>query len=240
MNLRKAIFAPGITAVIVLSVSLYAQENTGQQAGQKRSIAAERISLYTVPLVCKSAPELGCGSRAKPILQELERTSSVGEAWLNRRGTLMAIVWMAASTPDARAAALKSFLEKKHDLELQELSGEVRDSTLKSFLVGTGWYRGAAVDRLSEEEAVVIAARLVRRIEARTSLSAGQVKALQLAFASVFKGSFIDGSTQPGQTRQNQIENGLLNAGRKHLDEIGVAALQQAVAPGYRPLSNEK
>ncbi len=44
------------------------------------------ISFYKTPLVCNAAPEIGCGSRAKPALLELEKNPAVKEAWLNRSG----------------------------------------------------------------------------------------------------------------------------------------------------------
>src|SRR5258708_36306156 len=53
----------------------------------------EIITFYDVPLVCGAAPAIGCGSRAKPLLMELEQPTAIKEAWLNRAGTIVAIVW---------------------------------------------------------------------------------------------------------------------------------------------------
>ena len=53
----------------------------------------ESITFYDVPLVCGAAPSIGCGSRAKPLLLDLERQPAIKEAWLNRTGTVVAIVW---------------------------------------------------------------------------------------------------------------------------------------------------
>jgi hypothetical protein len=33
----------------------------------------ETITFYDVPLVCGAAPSIGCGSRAKPLLTDLEQ-----------------------------------------------------------------------------------------------------------------------------------------------------------------------
>ena len=51
------------------------------------------VTFYETPLVCNAAPEIGCGSRSKPVLLELEKNSAVKEAWLNRPGTVIAVVW---------------------------------------------------------------------------------------------------------------------------------------------------
>ena len=50
------------------------------------SVNNEIITFYDVPLVCGAAPAIGCGSRAKPLLIDLEQQTAVEEAWLNRRG----------------------------------------------------------------------------------------------------------------------------------------------------------
>jgi hypothetical protein len=49
----------------------------------------ETITFYDVPLVCGAAPEIGCGSRAKLLLIDLEQQSGIKEAWLNRTGTIV-------------------------------------------------------------------------------------------------------------------------------------------------------
>jgi len=54
-----------------------------------KSADNEIITFYDVPLVCGAAPAIGCGSRAKPLLIDLERQSAIKEAWLNRAGTIV-------------------------------------------------------------------------------------------------------------------------------------------------------
>ena len=66
---------------------------TTQGVTSRTNIPPDRISFYEVPLVCPAAPEIGCGSRSKPILLQLEREEAVAEAWLNRPGTVIAVVW---------------------------------------------------------------------------------------------------------------------------------------------------
>jgi hypothetical protein len=102
--------------------------------------------------VCPAAPEIGCGSRAKPILLQLEREQSVAEAWLNRPGTIIAIVWKPEIRRKQRAATFKA-VSKKEELDARELKGSARRKTLKDFGFRENWHRGSDVDRLSEEEA---------------------------------------------------------------------------------------
>src|SRR5260370_41803978 len=60
----------------------------------------ETITFYDVPLVCGAAPEIGCGSRAKPLLIDLEQQSGIKEAWLNRTGTIAASGCRASARPE--------------------------------------------------------------------------------------------------------------------------------------------
>jgi hypothetical protein len=41
---------------------------------------SETITFYDVPLVCGAAPSIGCGSRAKPLLVDLEQQTPIEAA----------------------------------------------------------------------------------------------------------------------------------------------------------------
>src|SRR6266496_4634538 len=130
------------------------------------AVTADRISVFKAPLVCPAAPQIGCGSASKPILLDLERQPGVLEAWLNRAGTIISVVWK----PDSDAETRRNVTAELKEDHATELEGKSRDNAVKDFLSGKGWYRGADVDRLSEEEADIIAARLVRLVQAKTAL----------------------------------------------------------------------
>lgn len=203
------------------------------------AVKTARISLFTVPLQCPAAPEIGCGSKAKPILAALEGDSTITEAWLNKAGTLLAVVGAENSTPKSRLKAVQSVLEKR-DVKATGLKGVARDMALKDFESRSGWYRGGEVDQLSKQEAGIIAARLVRRLQTKVSLSDEKAKALEAAFTDVFKKRFTGNSDKSKQASLDQRNDELLKAAREHLDEKGVEALKEAVASGLRPVSNEK
>src|SRR6266481_1760777 len=160
-------------ALLIVSVCL-----VSATVGERAEDSAQRdVSVYRVPWVCPAAVQIGCGSHAKPILLGLERSPGVSEAWLNRQGTAVAVVWKADAKRKARSDAEKTLKEQKGS----RLTGKERTKVLADFESGEGWYRGAEVDRLSEEEAGVIAARWVRRLEAKTSLSKEKADGLQEA-----------------------------------------------------------
>lgn len=114
-----------------------------------KSTNDEIIGFYDVPLVCDAAPAIGCGSLAKPFLIDLERQAAIEEAWMNRAGTIVAIVW---SGPAHVAEVAKRIFEK-HGVRFQERASD----TPASFRKHGSWFRGAEVDLLSLEEAREIA-----------------------------------------------------------------------------------
>ncbi len=216
-----------IAVVSVLSVARAETNNT--------ATPPDRITFYEVPLVCPAAPEIGCGSRSKPILLQLERESSVAEAWLNRPGTLMAVVWKSDTRRKERTAVFKE-VSKKEKLNAQELRGAARKRALKEFAARDGWHRGSDVDRLSEEEARIIAARLVRRIQARASVSEEKANAIRAEFTDIFRRRFAGSQ----KTDDFNIEERLISVLRSHLDEKDVASLKETLPRSLRPLPGEK
>jgi hypothetical protein len=124
----------------------------------------ERISLYSVPLRCPLVKGLGCGSESKPILTKLDRDTPVAGTWLNHAGITLAVFWNdgtdAAKRSETVTSAFKGYPAPK------ELSGNARDLALKDFLSGVSWYRTAALDELSGQEADTVASRWVDKITA--------------------------------------------------------------------------
>ena len=80
---------------------------------------------------------------------DLERQFAIEEAWLNRAGTIVAIVWCEA----AQTAEVAKPIFEKHEVQYKER----RDDKPTSFRREGSWFRGAEVDRLSLEEAREIA-----------------------------------------------------------------------------------
>ncbi|OGA43094.1 MAG: hypothetical protein A3G24_22770 [Betaproteobacteria bacterium RIFCSPLOWO2_12_FULL_62_13] len=202
----------------------------------KRATLSGRVSLYRIALCCRAAPGLGCGSRAKLVLLELESNPAVAEAWLNRSGTLLAV---AGKITYPRSAFLQPLLDR-HGLAGKAVRGEERARALEGFLSGAGWYRGTEVDRLSEKEAEIIAARLVRRLRARLPLCDEKVEALRSAFARVCAHELVQHPAKPEKARRERIACEILEAGRRHLDAKEMAVLQEVAAVGYRPLRGDE
>jgi len=201
-------------------------------AGDAAVVTADRISVFEVPLVCPAAPWIGCGGASKPILLQLEREPGVLEAWLNRAGTKIAVVWKPGADGERRRNVAAGLKEDR----AIELQGESRDEAVKDFLSGKGWYRGAEVDRLSEEEAGVIAARLVRWVQAKTPLAKDKAEGLERTFTDVLRKDLTGKSTGP-----NRLED----VARQYLDQEQIKILKEAIKDeeaienGERPVPKE-
>src|SRR5437016_13713761 len=115
------------TAVLASGL-LYAALTNG--AGNALAVTADRISVFKAPLVCPAAPQIGCGSASKPILLDLEKQPGVLEAWLNRAGTIIAVVWKPESDAETRSKVATGLKEDR----ATELRGDSRDKTVQDFL----------------------------------------------------------------------------------------------------------
>jgi len=196
------------------------------------AVTADRVSVFKAPLVCPAAPQIGCGSASKAILLDLEKQPGVLEAWLNRAGTRIAVVWKPESDAETRR---KVVAELKED-HATELEGKSRDESVKDFLSGKGWYHGADVDRLSEEEADIIAARLVRFVKAETGLPNNKAEPLQRAFSDLLRKDLTGKSNGP-----NRLED----VARDYLDAEQIKVLkaaikdEEAIENGEKPVPKE-
>ena len=201
-------------------------------AGNAATLTADRISVFKAPLVCPAAPQIGCGGASKPILLQLETEPGVLEAWLNRAGTRIAVVWKPESNVEARR---KVVAELKEDHAI-ELGGKARDEAVTDFQTGKGWYHGADVDRLSEEEADIIAARLVRWVQGKSALTKDNAEGLQHAFSDTLRKDLTGKSVGP-----NRLED----VARDYLDQQQIKILREAIKDeeaienGERPVPKE-
>ena len=206
------------------------------------------ISFYKATLACAAAPQIGCGSKAKPVLLSLENKSDVvTEAWLNRTGTVIALVWKENTTPDLRTSVANAvFTENK--LNVTAVSGEEKKTLVADFANKQNWYRNTDVDKLSMEEAGIIADRLISRVNAKIPLSKEKAENLKTEFIQAFKnrftknyGSAINNNEQKVENDiEKQIEGDLLSIGQKYLNESEMTALKEAIGMGLRPTEKDK
>jgi hypothetical protein len=144
----------------------------------------------------------------------------------------MAVVWSGQSKPRQRAKALKTIL-KERDITVTELVGEEKQKAMEDFQSGTGWYKGADVDRLSEEEAGVIAARWIGRFREKINLTEEKGKMLQDALTAQLKRQLT------GKTTREETKEEMLKVARQNLDEKDVQVLLENFGGGFVPKKGE-
>ncbi|HVE66756.1 MAG TPA: cation transporter [Thermoanaerobaculia bacterium] len=201
-------------------------------ASSDAGIPSERVSFFEVPLGCEAAEGLGCGSMAKPILRELEGKEEIAEARINHPGTVLAVVWKEpARSGPGHAMVEKAF--KQRDLETALLRGSSREKALED-LVTDRWYRANEVDRLSEREGEVIAARLVGRVEGRLGLSKERAAALKKDLSAAVAKHLIGNSGKDCDPAKE-----LMEVAGKHLNATETAELRRAAEQGIAALPGE-
>jgi len=222
--------------MIVIAALAASQVALWSQTGSHSADPANLMTFYEVPLACPAARGLGCGSAAKPVLQALEKKSSIQEAWLHHPGTTLAIVWKKDATADSRLAEVQAVADNR-GITLHEITGERKDATLASFTSRKGWYQGSEVDRLSEEEAGVIVDRLVKRATAKEPTIDRKADKLKPALLKVVLDQ-LTGCTST-QCRED-CHKRFTQVARQQLNDGEYRALMDAEKQGYGPVDAER
>jgi mercuric ion binding protein len=199
------------------------------------SPASGRISFFEVPLKCGAAEGLGCGSAAKPILSELDRSSGIARARINYAGTVLAVEW---KEPKLREDGEVEALFEKHHLAAAALSGGDREKAFAEFR-SEQWYGAEDVDRLSEHEARVIAGRIVNRARSRLELPPERLAALTEDLAVVFA-RHLTKADEECDSRREVIDQELALAASKHLNTRQLTELRKAGEQGVQALPGEE
>ena len=181
----------------------------------------ESITFYDVPLVCGAAPEIGYGSRAKPLLLDLERQAAVKEAWLNRAGTIVAIVWRDDTCPEIAKAVFE-----RHEIQYAERRDD--QQPVGSFRIEGSWLRGAEVDRLSLEEAREIAETSVASAAKERLISVQEAAHIKSDIEAYFRKELLKFRTNQEllQDARSKFPPVVLNIYAKHIGPERTAQVQ--------------
>jgi hypothetical protein len=128
---------------------------------------------------------------------------------------------------------------ERHNLAGFKLQGQDHERARDSFAAG-GWCRPMQLAELSAEEARVIAARLVRRLESRMSLPIGTAERLAKGLEDACAKALAGASATSFEVRREQIAAALLAAGSDLLDAQALQAFAAVVSLGHRPLAGER
>jgi hypothetical protein len=202
------------------------------QSGEGRN--PEDATFYRVPLMCSAVRGLGCGTRAKPVLVDLQRKFIVREAWLNEVGDLLAVVWTPGSSAADRESAVRA-TAAGHELSVDVLTGATRAAAAASFSTGAGWYRGTDVDRLSEREARVISDRLLGRVSKAAPSALTKMSRVGPVVTEAIQGFLVNGCSSLERCR-----DALLTAAGEYFNGPELDAFRSAIQRGLEPVGDER
>lgn len=177
------------------------------------------ISFYEAPLVSHASPSIGCGSKAKFLLVDLEKYSDAIEgAWLNKTGTIVAVKWNTKTDVNKKAEIIKT-VSTNHNIELTTLAEPETTSYAKSFPNSNEWFKGKEVDKLSKEEAGIIAQNTIASYKAKKLIKPSFEKQFQADIEKIYAGLFLSISSYKDLTTEayNKVESQIQQAGEKYV-----------------------
>lgn len=147
----------------------------------------KEITFYKVNLICGAAPDIGCGTRSKPMLAAFMAHDEVESAWLNHAGTVVAVRWT-REVADKEKIANSVF--EMYGKPFTVVEGEAKAALLQDFHDGK-WYKGDDVDQLSLIEAERIADQLLARLQPEKALTPTERTELHAAFEAYIANEFL-------------------------------------------------
>jgi mercuric ion transport protein len=177
------------------------------------------VSFYEAPLVCHAAPSIGCGSKAKFLLVDLEMYNDAIEgAWLNKAGTVVAVKWN-TKTEAAKKTEIIKKVSTNHDIELTTLAQTEATDYAKTFPNSSEWYKGKEVDKLSKEEAGILAKNTIAIYKEKKLIKPSFEKQFQADIEKIYADLFLSISSYKGLTTEayNKVETHIQQAGEKYV-----------------------
>ena len=190
------------------------------------------VSFYEAPLVCHAAPSIGCGSKAKFILVELEQNKDAIEgAWLNKKGTVVAVKWNEVADENKKDKIIKR-INANHNIELTALSKTEASVYASSFANNSQWFKGTQVDELSKEEAGVIAENTIVGYKSKKIITPAFEKQFRADIEKIYIDLFLSISSYKDLNTKayNKVEEQIQAAGEKYVGKGKMPRIELCIA----------
>ncbi|MDF2191323.1 mercuric transport protein MerTP [Paraflavitalea sp. CAU 1676] len=190
------------------------------------------VSFYEAPLVCHAAPSIGCGSKAKFLLVDLEKNkAAVESAWLNRKGTVVALKW-ATNIEEKQKTDLIKAVSASHNIELIALTTTEAADHARTFPDNKNWFKGKEVDKLSKEEATIIAQNTIKGYKKDGLVQASFEKQFQADIEKIYADLFLSIASYQDLTTEayNKVEEQIQKAGEKYVGKGKMPRVELCVA----------
>jgi copper chaperone CopZ len=190
------------------------------------------VSFYEAPLVCHAAPSIGCGSKAKFLLVDLEKYNDVIEgAWLNKKGTVVAVKWNTKTEENTKAEIINT-VSINHNIELTTLAETEAAGYVKSFPNDNEWFKGEEVDKLSKVEAGIIAQNTIAGYKTKKLIKPSFEKQFQADIEKIYGDLFLSISSYKDLTTEayNKVESQIQQAGEKYVGKGRMPRVELCIA----------
>jgi copper chaperone CopZ len=179
------------------------------------------VSFYEAPLVCHAAPSIGCGSKAKFLLVDLEKNNEA----------VVAVKW-ATNIDEKQKSDLIKTVSVSHNIELTTLTAAEAADHAKSFPDSRNWFKGKDVDELSKEEATIIAKNTIESYKKDGLVKASFEKEFQADIERIYKRLFLSISSYQDLTTEayNKVEEQIQKAGEKYVGKGKMPRVELCVA----------
>ena len=194
------------------------------------------VSFYEAPLVCHAAPSIGCGSKAKFLLVDLEKYDDAVEgAWLNKTGTVVAVKWNNKTDVDKKEKIIKT-VSANHNIELTTLAQTEGTDYAKTFPNNGEWYKGKEVDKLSKEEADIIAKNTIASYREKKLIKPSFEKQFHADIEKIYADLFLSISSYKDLTTEayNKVESQIQQAGEKYVGKGKMPRVELCIASEER------
>lgn len=181
--------------------------------------ATGKLAFYEAPLVCAAAPSIGCGSKAKFLLADLERnTGAVEGAWLNKKGSIIAVQWKDNISLSKRMQVITA-VATMHDMEIAPVSAPTTAVYTKIFPNSALWFKGNEVDKLSREEAAFIARNTIASYKKKRVVKPAFEKQFQADIEKIYSDLFLSLTSYKDLNIEtyNKVEDQIQIAGEKYV-----------------------
>jgi len=149
---------------LTIVLAIFSCKGQRDEVSNNDTLIDTKLSFVKVPLSCKAGPALGCGTRAKPILKDLNESKYISSTWINHFGDIIAVNWYENATSEDRKSIINMVLAK-HKIISSDLTAEEYNNQSNSFKNEDDWYQFDELYKLSEIEAGIMANNIINAIK---------------------------------------------------------------------------
>ena len=152
--------------------------------------------------------------------------------WYKVLGSCRAVKWSTNEDETKKSEIIKT-VSTSHNVELSELSSTDATIYSKTFPNSNEWFKGKEVDKLSKEEAGIIAQNTIASYKAKKLLKPSFEKQFQADIAKIYENLFFSISSYNDLNTEtyNKVEDQIQQAEGKYVGKGKMPHVELCIAP---------